>query len=143
MSRGERAQSMVSLLLACALADGRDRRVREAAVRGLREWGADWPDTSLVAAFNLAAALFVAEGTLPEDLAASLWAYVSPRTGLRRPRGSQLMPREPADRAAAAAGWLVHASEAAPAPALGMRIVRRRYELAPKPFAWVRAMWRR
>jgi hypothetical protein len=134
LARGPRVASMVGLLWACALAPA--GRVRDAAVAGLRRWGGVWPDVSLGEVFELAAALGAADdaNALPADLADSLWKYVTFRTGLRRRRRPQ------------AAKSRVDAPEPAPAApqtSWDMRVVRRRYELAPRPFARLRAMWPR
>ena len=135
LARGFRVPSMVSLLWVCALATG---RVRDAAVRGLREWGPLWPEVAPHEDFELAAALFAADGSLPPDPANDLWSYVTRRTGLRRPR----VPYRPDPVARAVAeGRLVVAPDTV--RTFSTRVVRRQYELAPKPFAWVRALWRR
>ena len=133
LARGFRVESMVSLLWVCALAEG---RVRDAAVRGLLEWGALWPEVPAHEDFELACALYAAEGALPEHLAAALWGYVTPRTGLRRAR---VVPKlaDPVARAGQI-GRVLDVPK--PCAALGTRVVRRQYELAPKPFAWVRAL---
>jgi hypothetical protein len=140
LARGQRVRSMVSLLWACTLA--RSGRVHDAAVSGLRRWGTIWPDFPLGEVFELAAALCSAEGALPADLADALWRYVSFRTGLERRRCLEIVDPELARRDAedgrpgVARAELLQTSWAA-------RVVRSRYELAPRPFARLRALWPR
>jgi hypothetical protein len=137
LARGPRVPSVVSLLWACAVAP--KGRVNDAAVAGLRRWGPVWPDVPAHEVYELAAALSAASAALPADLADGLWTYVTFRTGLERRRCLEI------------AGPDAEVPETAPnvpaADALrtswALRVVRRRYELAPRPFARLRAMWPR
>ena len=137
LARGERVESVVSLLWACALAGG-EGQVVDAAARGLRAWGDTWPgDVPLPRVFEVAAALCAGERWLPEDVAGELWAYVTARTGWTRPaRTGATAPTPPP------AARVPRAVRVAPEPAWPGRVVLRRYELPPAPFARVRAWWR-
>ena len=141
LARGSRVRSIVSLLWACTLVPA--GRVHEAAVHGLRRWGPVWPDVPLPEVFELAAALCAAEGALPADLADALWAYVTFRTDLPRRRCLEVAR---ADRTGDAARvWWPPVAPASTSVTLqtswAARVVRRRFELAPRPFARLRALW--
>jgi hypothetical protein len=79
LARGERGESMVSLLDAAALSDG---KALKQACGHLTDWLRTWAPLTPEAAARLAGAVFYAEDSLPPVLAERLWAYVREQGGL-------------------------------------------------------------
>lgn len=117
LARGERAESMVSLLDAAALSDG---KALAQACGHLTDWLRTWAPLSPEAAARLAGAVFYAEDSIPPALAARLWAYVREQRGLPRPV-----------RETAAVGARQKLGARPGMFFLGGRVRHRSYEMAP------------
>jgi hypothetical protein len=129
LARGERSESMVSLLDAAVLSEGKALRQ---ACQHLADWLRTWAPLSTKGAVRLAGAIFYAEDSLPPALAARLWTYVREQRGLpRRVRASA----ETAGARQKLGGWPVQVF-------LGGRVSRRSYEMAPTWWGWCRGVLR-
>jgi hypothetical protein len=137
-ARGERVESIVWLLNACALDDD---AVRNQACVYLRRWNMYWQEIAPHRLSALVVALHRARKHLPADIERNLVAYVKFADGEphlnRLARADRRRHRRMARKAANIAAPAPSAASPAPPPVpqleyMSGRVVRRRFELAPR-----------